>query len=89
MSEKYVYYFGSGETEGNSELKPILGGKGAGLANMADIGLPVPPGFTITTIACKAYYDAGKVYPEGMKDQVFEKLAQLEKSRQKKKTGRG
>ncbi|MCJ8330027.1 MAG: pyruvate, phosphate dikinase [Lentisphaeria bacterium] len=84
MSEKYVYYFGSGETEGNSELKPILGGKGAGLANMADIGLPVPPGFTITTIACKAYYDAGKVYPEGMKDQVFEKLAQLEKNRNMK-----
>jgi pyruvate,orthophosphate dikinase len=76
---KYVYFFGSGEVDGTSQMKEILGGKGANLAEMTSIGLPVPPGFTISTEAC-AYYSANKeTYPEGMREEVLENLAKLEK----------
>ncbi len=62
---KYVYFFGSGKAEGTAQMKDLLGGKGANLAEMTSIGLPVPPGFTISTEAC-AYYSANKGnYPEG------------------------
>ena len=76
---KYVYFFGSGQTEGRADMKNLLGGKGANLADMTSIGLPVPPGFTITTEAC-AYFDAHKgAYPEGLREEVLENLAKLEK----------
>ncbi len=76
---KYVYFFGSGQTEGRADMKNLLGGKGANLADMTSIGLPVPPGFTITTEAC-AYFDAHKgAYPEGLREEVLANLAKLEK----------
>jgi pyruvate,orthophosphate dikinase len=61
--EKYVYFFGGGEAEGNTTMKEILGGKGANLAEMTSIGLPVPPGFTITTETCQKYNQGGKRCP--------------------------
>ena len=77
--KKYVYFFGDGKAEGKADMKGLLGGKGANLADMTSIGLPVPPGFTITTEAC-AYFDKHDgAYPEGMKDEVLENLHRLEK----------
>ena len=61
---KYVYFFGNGKADGDRTMKDLLGGKGANLAEMAKIGLPVPPGFTITTEACRAYMRDGEVPPE-------------------------
>jgi pyruvate,orthophosphate dikinase len=75
---KYVYFFGGSETEGDRN-KSLLGGKGADLAEMTRIGLPVPPGFTISTEACAAYYETGGSWPAGLELQIREKLAQLEK----------
>ena len=60
---KYVYYFGGSKAEGKANMKELLGGKGANLAEMVNIGLPVPSGFTITTDVCTYYYDHGKKYP--------------------------
>ncbi len=60
---KYVYYFGDGHAEGNAKMKDVLGGKGAGLAEMTNIGVPVPPGFTISTDVCTYYYAHGMTYP--------------------------
>src|SRR5262245_48335036 len=71
---KWVYLY----QEGNAQMRDLLGGKGAGLAEMRNAGLPVPPGFTITTAACIAYYDAGKQFPPGMWDQTLEGLRQVE-----------
>ena len=82
--KKYVYFFGAGQTEGNATMKEILGGKGANLAEMAGMGLPVPQGFTITTEACTRYYDDGKVIGEDIIAQVEEYVAKLEKSAGKK-----
>ena len=84
--KQYVYFYGFGKkyTEGDASMKPILGGKGANLADMALAGLPVPPGFTVTTEAC-AYYSKNKnSYPPGMWDQVLAQLAKLEKLMGKK-----
>ncbi|MCH2176510.1 MAG: pyruvate, phosphate dikinase [Lentisphaeria bacterium] len=83
MSEKYVYFFGDKTPEDYqgkelSEMKPILGGKGQGLAQMGVNGLPVPPGFTVSTQACKSYYENGQAFPANLEAQVEEKLAQLE-----------
>ncbi|MDX9810414.1 MAG: pyruvate, phosphate dikinase, partial [Sphaerochaetaceae bacterium] len=78
-SEKYVYFFGEGKAEGNANMKQILGGKGANLAEMTAIGLPVPPGFTISTEACAFYSEHNGAYPKGLREQVLENLAQLEK----------
>jgi pyruvate, orthophosphate dikinase len=78
MSIKYVYLFANGESDGNGEMKDLLGGKGAGLAEMTNAGLPVPPGFTITTQACNAYYAAGGNFPEGMWNQVISALKKVE-----------
>ncbi len=75
MAKKWVYSF----DEGKKELKELLGGKGANLAEMTNLGVPVPPGFTCTTEACDEYSKLGKKYPEGMWDQVETKLAELEK----------
>jgi len=61
---KYVYLFGSNKTEGNANLRNLLGGKGANLAEMARIGIPVPPGFTISTDVCDIYNSSGKSYPD-------------------------
>ena len=77
--KKYVYFFGKGMTEGSADMKALLGGKGANLADMTSIGLPVPPGFTITTEAC-AYFDEHKGgYPEGLREEVIDNLHKLEK----------
>lgn len=76
--KKYVYFFGDGNAEGTADMKAILGGKGANLADMTSIGLPVPPGFTITTEACAYYDEHDGAYPEGMKDEVLENLRKLE-----------
>ena len=65
-NKKMVYYFGKSKTEGKGKSKNLLGGKGANLAEMTSIGLPVPPGFTITTEVCDAYYKAGKKLPSGL-----------------------
>ncbi len=77
-SPKYVYRFGGGAAEGRAEMKALLGGKGANLAEMANLGLPVPPGFTISTEVCTAYYANDRVYPEGLEAQVAEALAAVE-----------
>ena len=64
--EKYIYFFGSGKADGTGAMKDLLGGKGAGLAEMTNAGVPVPPGFTITTAVCNLFYDLGKRVPEGL-----------------------
>jgi pyruvate,orthophosphate dikinase len=71
---KWVYGFGGGRAEGGAEMKALLGGKGANLAEMASLGLPVPPGFTITTEVCTYYYQNGHAYPEGLRDEVARAL---------------
>ncbi len=75
---KWVYSFGDGSAEGRAEMRNLLGGKGANLAEMSNLGLPVPPGFTITTEVCTFYYANNKTYPNDLKDQVAGALAQLE-----------
>ncbi|MBX6746584.1 MAG: pyruvate, phosphate dikinase, partial [Acetobacteraceae bacterium] len=77
---KWVYSFGAGHNEGKAEMRNLLGGKGANLAEMASIGLPVPPGFTITTEVCTYYYEHGKQYPSDLGDQVAEALARVEQA---------
>src|SRR6202047_4269134 len=81
---KWVYFFGAGKAEGDSSWRDILGGKGAGLAQMTRIGLPVPAGFTISTEACDYFYKNGKKYPAELKKQVETSVAQLEKATGKK-----
>jgi len=77
---KWVYRFGDGAAEGRADMKNLLGGKGAGLAEMSNLGLPVPPGFTITTEVCTYFYAQGKSYPAELRDQVADGLAALERS---------
>jgi len=81
---KYVYFFGAGKAEGHGEMKHLLGGKGAGLAEMTNIGLPVPAGFTLTTEVCDYFYKHGKKYPKELAAQVRANLARLEKVTGKK-----
>jgi pyruvate,orthophosphate dikinase len=76
---KLVYFFGGGRAEGNAGMKELLGGKGANLAEMAGLGLPVPPGFTITTEVCTYYYRHGRKYPRELRAQVEKALARVEK----------
>ncbi|HXD45537.1 MAG TPA: pyruvate, phosphate dikinase [Pseudolabrys sp.] len=76
---KWVYSFGDGRAEGKANMRDLLGGKGAGLAEMANLGLPVPPGFTITTDVCTYYYANGKQYPKALEAQVDKALAQVGK----------
>src|SRR6476619_230723 len=80
---KYVYFFGR-KTDGNGSMKPLLGGKGANLAEMCRIGLPVPPGFTITTEVCTYYYANKRTYPPALRRQMEEGIAALEKQTKKK-----
>ncbi|MDD5070659.1 MAG: pyruvate, phosphate dikinase [Candidatus Omnitrophica bacterium] len=84
MSKKMVYFFGKGNSEGNASMKQLLGGKGANLAEMCSLDLPVPPGFTISTEVCKAFYENNRKYPEGLDAQVEENLRKLEKATGKK-----
>lgn len=79
MTAQWVYRFGADKTEGNAKMKELLGGKGANLAEMSSLGLPVPPGFTVTTEVCTYYYANKKTYPAELKDQVTSALAGLEK----------
>lgn len=76
---QYVYRFGGGVSDGGNGDKNLLGGKGANLDGMASIGLPVPPGFTITTAMCTRYYDDGQVFPESLRDEVANGIAHIEK----------
>src|SRR5262249_41059302 len=73
---RWVYRFGNGKAEGRADMRDLLGGKGAGLAEMANLGLPVPPGFTITTAVCTHYYANGKSYPKDLEQQVAAALAE-------------
>ena len=75
---KMIYRFGKGKADGNASQKDLLGGKGANLAEMSSIGLPVPPGFTITTEVCAAYHAAGEKLPAGLMDEVRRSVADLE-----------
>jgi pyruvate,orthophosphate dikinase len=81
---RFVYYFGDGRADGAGSMKPLLGGKGANLAEMTHIGLPVPPGFTITTEVCTYFYDHQRTYPSELDAQVETALARVEKSVGKK-----
>src|SRR5689334_21984767 len=84
---KYVYFFGDGKADGNGKMKDELGGKGAGLAEMTNAGLPVPPGFTIQTAACREFMKTAKVSP-ALEQQTAEALKRLEEL-QKQKLGAG
>src|ERR1700688_3390121 len=77
---KWVYSFGAGRNEGRADMRNLLGGKGANLAEMSSIGLPVPPGFTITADVCTAYYDNERKYPDELKGQVDAALAAVEQA---------
>jgi len=77
---KYVYHFGDGHAEGNAKMKDVLGGKGAGLAEMTNIGVPVPPGFTISTEVCTYYYAHNMTYPRELQTEVEQNLAKVEES---------
>jgi len=77
--KRYVYFFGGGRAEGRADMKELLGGKGANLAEMTNIGLPVPPGFTLSTEVCTYYYEQGKKYPKGLETQVTSSLGRVEK----------
>ena len=85
MAKKFVYFYGGGKqmTDGDRTMRSLLGGKGANLAEMSNAGVPVPPGFTVSTEACAIYEKAGK-YPKEMMQQVKKELAKLEKLEGKK-----
>jgi pyruvate, orthophosphate dikinase len=83
-AKRYIYAWGDGRAEGDSSMRDLLGGKGAGLAEMTKAGLPVPPGFTITTEACNDYFEAGKSLPDGLWDDVLEAVKEVEQE-----TGKG
>ena len=80
VKRKYIYFFGNGKAEGSAAMRERLGGKGAGLHEMTRIGVPVPPGFTITTEVCAHYYAHDHRYPRGLESDVREALARIEKS---------
>ncbi|MBU4311935.1 MAG: pyruvate, phosphate dikinase [Candidatus Omnitrophica bacterium] len=80
MASKMVYFFGEGKADGNTKMKAHLGGKGANLAEMTNIGVPVPPGFTISTDVCDYYYKHGRKYPADLQNQIDTNIAKLEKA---------
>ena len=84
MSTKHVYFFGGGTADGDGKMKQLLGGKGANLAEMSKIGIPVPPGFTITTEVCAAYYEQGKKIPEAAVPEIDAALKKVEETFGKK-----
>jgi pyruvate, orthophosphate dikinase len=77
-AKRYIYAWGGGHAEGDATMRDLLGGKGAGLAEMTNAGLPVPPGFTITTEACNDYFSAGERLPDGLWDDVLEAVKEVE-----------
>jgi len=79
MSEKYVYNFGKGKAEGDATMKELLGGKGSNLAEMSNLGMPVPAGFTISTEVCSTYFENGGQYEDAVKEQVEEGVKHIEK----------
>ena len=83
-TKKYVYFFGKGKAEGDKDMKYILGGKGANLAEMTNLGIPVPAGITISTEVCQYYYNNGKKYPTGLEKEVEDGILKLEKTTGKK-----
>src|SRR5213594_2616052 len=83
-TRRYVYYFGDGHADGSGSMKPLLGGKGANLHEMTRIGLPVPPGFTITTELCTYFYDHNRAYPRQLEAEVVAAMAKVEESVGKK-----
>ncbi|HXV19064.1 MAG TPA: pyruvate, phosphate dikinase [Candidatus Omnitrophota bacterium] len=82
--KKYVYFFGNGKAEGTKDQRILLGGKGANLAEMTNLGIPVPPGFTISTETCKEYYALGEKWPAGLDAQIKENMKKLEEATGKK-----
>ena len=78
MTQKHVYFFGGKKAEGNADMRNLLGGKGANLAEMVNIGIPVPAGFTITTAVCTGYYDNNQKWPAGLEDQIKEAIGKVE-----------
>ncbi|MCK4913330.1 MAG: pyruvate, phosphate dikinase, partial [Planctomycetes bacterium] len=80
MAEKRVYFFGGGKAEGNAKMKELLGGKGANLAEMTKIGVPVPAGFTIATKVCSEYYKNSGKWPKGLAEEIDKNIAKLEKA---------
>jgi pyruvate,orthophosphate dikinase len=84
MASKKVYFFGGGKAEGHGAMKEILGGKGAGLAEMTNLGVPVPPGFTISTEVCNLYYKNRGKLPPDVKREIAANLARLERAIGKK-----
>jgi pyruvate, orthophosphate dikinase len=84
MANKYVYIFANGKSDGRGDMKDLLGGKGAGLAEMTNAGLPVPPGFTITTAACNEYYAADQQFPKGMWNEALAAMKEVERASGKK-----
>ena len=80
MSTKWVYFFGDGQTDGQQQDRNLVGGKGANLAEMVHLGIPVPSGFTITTEACTAFYANGEKWVDGLEEQIKENIARLEQS---------
>jgi pyruvate,orthophosphate dikinase len=79
-ARKFVYFYGNGKAEGNRHMKDTLGGKGSGLAEMTNAGLPVPPGFTISTDACNLYYERGAKLPPEIDTEIAAHLKRLEKA---------
>ena len=75
--QRWVYRFGAGTADGSAAMRDLLGGKGANLAEMSNLGLPVPPGFTISTEMCAAYNENGKQFPNGLKSEVNDALAAI------------
>ena len=84
MADKNVYFFGAGKAEGTKDMKNLLGGKGANLAEMTNIGIPVPAGFTISTEVCTYYYEKDNKYPAGLEKEVKDALQKVEKVMQAK-----
>ena len=78
LSTQYVYFFGNGKAEGTKDQRNLLGGKGANLAEMTNLGIPVPPGFTISTVACKEFYALGTKWPQGLLEEIQENMKKLE-----------
>ena len=80
ISHPLVFRFGDGTADGSAELRNLLGGKGAGLAEMSSLGIPVPPGFTITSEVCNAFYALDRNYPDGLEEAVRDAVGEVERS---------
>jgi pyruvate,orthophosphate dikinase len=83
LKPRFIYTFGNGRADGRAEMKALLGGKGANLAEMTNLGVPVPPGLTITTEVCRAYYDLGRRWPQGLEAELEQKMRWLEAAAKK------